>query len=139
MLQLYSYIFPFSITHISRAHSLTINRALSAFGSSYSRSINISHKLRGQSTGAGKHLKLHDTSTIRNQYVTASFSTLISSRSNIHIKSFFKDRTSYLTAIRNMSSYQCEQRGSLYNDDFRLYMKDSTGAIVSAMHDIPLK
>jgi len=36
-------------------------------------------------------------------------------------------------------SYQNEQRGSLFNEDFRLYLKDSSGAVVSPMHDIPLR
>ena len=36
-------------------------------------------------------------------------------------------------------SYHTEQRGTLYNDDFRLYLKKSSGAIISPMHDIPLK
>lgn len=140
MLQLHIYVFPSCITHISRAQSLTINRTLSAFGSSYLRSINFSYKLRGQSTSASRRLKLQDTSIIRNQYVpSASFSTVISSRSNVHIKSIFKDITSYFRTIGNMSSYKTEQRGSLYNDDYRLYIKESTGATVSPMHDIPLK
>lgn len=36
-------------------------------------------------------------------------------------------------------SYQTEQRGSLYGDDFRMYFKDAAGTVVSPMHDIPLK
>ena len=30
------------------------------------------------------------------------------------------------------------QRGSLYNDNFRLFFKNESGQVISPMHDIPL-
>merc|ERR1712213_28738 len=48
------------------------------------------------------------------------------------------NRTANLITISKMS-YQTEQRGSLYGDDFRMYFKDTAGNVVSPMHDIPLK
>ena len=35
--------------------------------------------------------------------------------------------------------YGIIQRGSKYNSDFRTYIKDANGIIVSPFHDIPLK
>merc|ERR1711963_185976 len=37
-----------------------------------------------------------------------------------------------------MSSYQLVPRGSLYNENFRLYFKNSSNEIISPMHDIPM-
>ena len=31
------------------------------------------------------------------------------------------------------------QRGSLYNDTFRLFFKNENGQVISPMHDIPLR
>ena len=31
------------------------------------------------------------------------------------------------------------QRGSLYNDNFRLFFKNEAGEVISPMHDIPLR
>lgn len=36
-------------------------------------------------------------------------------------------------------TYVAEQRGSLYADNYRLFIKDETGNVVSPFHDIPLK
>ena len=137
MLQLHSFIFPFSVTCTTRAHWLSISRTLSTFRSSYWRLLK-RQKFKDHSSCACRSLKLHETPIIRNQHAPSSCSAVISSRSNIHISQIFKNRPSYLTTRRNMS-YSSEQRGSLYNDDYRLYIKDSNGAIISAMHDIPLK
>jgi len=35
--------------------------------------------------------------------------------------------------------FSTEQRGSLYNDDFRLFFKNAEGSYISPLHDIPLK
>ena len=134
----HSYIFSFSITRLSRAHKSTSIKAISTFGSSYSTSYPIRQRPRGKfSCDRKKLLKLQDTS-IGNQYLpTASFNTLISTRSNINVDLLNDTSLSTLTQRRKMS-YQSEQRGSLYNDDFRLYFKNDSGVVVSAMHDIPL-
>ena len=131
----HSYILPFSITRLSRAHNLTSHRTFSAFGLSYLTSTGVHLKSRKK-----KDLKKYqDTAVLRNQYVPSStYSTLISTRSNVHIKLLFLDRA-INSATQSKMSYTNEQRGSLYNDDFRLYFKESSGAIVSPMHDIPLK
>ena len=47
--------------------------------------------------------------------------------------------STHLNFATSYMSYQTEQRGSLYGDDFRMYFKDSAGNVVSPMHDIPLK
>ena len=131
----HSNIFSFSITRLSRAHKSTSIKAISTFGSSYSTSHPIRQRPRGKfSCDRKKLLKLQDTS-IGNQYLpTASFNTLISTRSNL-----LNDTSLSTLTQRRKMSYQSEQRGSLYNDDFRLYFKNDSGVVVSAMHDIPLK
>ena len=35
--------------------------------------------------------------------------------------------------------FSTEQRGSLYNDDFRLFFKNAEGSYISPLHDIPIK
>lgn len=37
------------------------------------------------------------------------------------------------------STYSAVPRGSLYNDNFRLFFKNAEGQVVSPMHDIPLR
>ena len=135
---LHRYTFPFSITRLSRARNETTYQIISSFGLSKLTSNNFSLKLRRHINSSCTNLRLKDCSVITNQYVpSASFSNLISARSNIHIKSLQQVRVSNVTT-RKMS-YQNEQRGSLFNEDFRLYLKDSSGAVVSPMHDIPLR
>ena len=138
---LHSYILPFSITRLSRAHNLTSYRTFSAFGLSYLTSTGVHHKLRKKKDYSDcSNLKVRDTLLIKNQFVPSStYSTLISTRSNVHFKLLFQDRAIISSGIQSKMSYTNEQRGSLYNDDFRLYFKESSGAIVSPMHDIPLK
>ena len=138
----YSYNFPFSITRLSRAHNLITNRTFSAFGFSYLTSTNVHHKSRKKKDykDFSNLKKYQDTTANKNQYVpSCTYSTLISTRSNVHFKSLFQDRGIIVSGIQSKMSYTNEQRGSLYNDDFRLYFKESSGAIVSPMHDIPLK
>ena len=131
----YSYNFPFSITRLSSAHNFISNRTFSAFGLSDLTTPKFSHKRRQQFKGNCRQLKTQDTLVIRNSFeISSSISTLISARSNVHIKTI---RRTNVTLSK--MSYQTEQRGSLYGDDFRMYFKDSNGTIVSPMHDIPLK
>ena len=140
MLQLQSYIFPFSGTLISRAHTFMFRRSLSAFSSSTLKSFSISSEVKIIKSASNKHSVFQGSLIIGyHNIISASFSTLISLGLNGHINSSFQGSTTYRILSNNMSSYQTEQRGSLYSDDFRLYIKDSTGAIVSAFHDIPLK
>ena len=137
-----SYILPFSITRLSRAHNLTSNRTFSAFGLSCLTSTGVHNKSRKKKdyTDCSNLKKYQDTAVIRKHYVPSStYSTLISTRSNVHFKLLFQDRA-INSATQSKMSYTNEQRGSLYNDDFRLYFKEeSSGGIVSPMHDIPLK
>ena len=135
---LHNYSFPFSITRLSSAHNFISNRTFSAFGLSDLTTPKLSHKRRQQFKGNCRQLKTQDTLVIRNSFETSSsISTLISARSNVHFKTI-NNRTANLITISKMS-YQTEQRGSLYGDDFRMYFKDSAGNVVSPMHDIPLK
>ena len=133
----YSYNFPFSITRLSRAHNFISTRTFSAFGSSDLTTLKSSHKRRQRFNGNCRQLKSEDTLVIRNRFVTSSsFSTLISARSNVHLNI---SHNSALNLGTIKMSYSTEQRGSLYSDDFRMYFKDSSGTVVSPMHDIPLK
>ena len=135
---LHSYILPFSITRLSRAHNFISTRTFSAFGLSDLTTLKSSHKRRQRFNGNCRQLKSEDTLVIRNRFVTSSsFSTLISARSNVHLKTVQNRIASLITIIK--MSYQTEQRGSLYGDDFRMYFKDAAGTVVSPMHDIPLK
>ena len=135
---LHSYSFPFSITRLSSAHNFISNRTFSTFGLSDLTIPKFSHKRRQQFKGNYRQLKTQDTLVIRNSFeISSSISTLISARSNVHLKTI-NNRTANLIIISKMS-YQTEQRGSLYSDDFRMYFKDSAGNVVSPMHDIPLK
>jgi hypothetical protein len=35
--------------------------------------------------------------------------------------------------------FSTEQRGSLFNDDFRLFFKNADDQYISPLHDIPIK
>ena len=41
--------------------------------------------------------------------------------------------------LSNFKMFSTEQRGSLYNDNYRLFFKNAEGTYISPLHDIPLK
>jgi len=56
-------------------------------------------------------------------------------------KSFITSKSSkclIIPQIINMAEYRVEPRGSLYNDNFRLFFKNGNGELISPMHDIPM-
>ena len=116
------------------------HRSLSILGSYNLRSFSISSEANVIKTAVKNRLAPEEALLSRHYCIaSAAFSTLISLRSNVHNNSSSIGSSAYRISSTNMSSYQTEQRGSLYNDDFRLYIKDSDGKVVSAFHDIPLK
>ena len=144
MLRIQSLVSPFSSTIISHAHPVLFCRRYSVVLSPlcshqityHSSSVRTDHKFIPRLIYQKTPLKKGQ------HFFSASFSSVISARANGQ-----KKQAVFCTSIRKVSaslmgskmSYQCEQRGSIYNEDFRLYIKEGNGTIVSPMHDIPLK